>query len=311
MGRLGIPSTRENDVQTCTIIEQDDTKWFVEGTVPGRRHGNVNHGFRITASICHTKTRFQECLIFDNPVYGRVLVLDGIVQLSTSDEYIYHEMLVHPVMFAHPNPRRVVIIGGGDGGTLREVLRHDPEEVVMIDIDEEFVKIAAEHLPSLSNGAFQDPRVRLLCEDASQALKQYEDLFDVAIIDCNDAIGTSEILFEDDFYATVSRALKTDGLCAVQTGSALDLDFLDQTRERIQRQLGATADFRMTIPVYHCGEYIFIAAGRGLDPLGPDVNLLKQRQAQRNISTKYWSPEIHHASQIQRPVTPLSCRSVS
>ena len=110
--------------------------------------------------------------------------------------------------------------------------------------EEEFVKIAAEHLSSLSNGAFQDPRVRLLCEDASQALKQYEDLFDVAIIDCNDAIGTSEILFEDDFYATVSRALKSDGLCAVQTGSALDLDFLGQTRERIQRQLGTNGRYK-------------------------------------------------------------------
>ena len=110
-------------------------------------------------------------------------MLDGIVQLSTFDEHIYHEMLTHPALFTHPAPKRVVIVGGGDGGTLREVLKHDPEEVVMIDIDRQLVDIAARHLPSLSDGAFSDPRLTLICEDAAVALRRYERAFDVAIID--------------------------------------------------------------------------------------------------------------------------------
>ncbi len=287
-----------------TVISKDD-KWFVEGTVPGRRHGNVTHGFRITEVVHKERTRFQECLIFDNPVYGRVLVLDGIVQLSTSDEYIYHEMLVHPPMFAHRKPQRVVIVGGGDGGTLREVLRHNPEQVLMIDIDEQFVRTAAEHLPSLSAGAFADRRLTLLFENASEALQRYEGAFDAAIIDCNDALGPSEALFEERFYATVAHALTDEGVCAVQAGSMLDVEFLQETRRRMASQLGRTTGFRLTMPSYHCGEYVFLVASKLCDPSGPDSTTLAELQTTRGVVTKYWSPAIHHASQVLPLGSPL------
>ncbi len=275
----------------------NDDMSFIEDTVPGRRHGNVNHGFHISKLIFKKRTQFQECLIFDNPLYGRILVLDGIVQLSTFDEYIYHEMIVHPPMFAHPDPQRVCIVGGGDGGTLREVLKHNPKEVVMIDIDKQFVKAAAKYLPSLSDGAFSDPRVTLLFEDASEALQRYENIFDVTIIDCNDAVGPSEILFERDFYATVSRALKDDGVCSVQVGSMLDIDFILQIRDRMATHLGSTSGFKLTMPSYHCGEYLFMTASRTRDQSGPDSATLAELQEQRGIITKYWSPVMHHASQ--------------
>lgn len=284
---------------------EDDDRWFHEGAVPGRRQGNINHGFRISEVVFKERTRFQECLIFDSPVYGRVLVLDGIVQLSTFDEHVYHEMLIHPPMFAHPKPRRVVIVGGGDGGALREVLRHNPEQVVMIDIDEQFVRAAAKNLPSLSAGAFTDPRVTLLFEDASKALLRYENAFDVAIIDCNDAIGPSKVLFEEDFYAAVSRALKHDGFCSVQAGSILDVEFLLQTRDRIGTHLGRAAGFRLTMPSYHCGEYVFFVASKSRDPSGPDATTLNDLQAKRGIDTRHWSPAMHHASQVLPPESEL------
>jgi len=276
----------------------DDALSFVEGTLPGKRHTNVSHGFQISQLVCNDRTRFQEYLIFDNPVYGRILVLDGIVQLSTYDEHIYHEMLVHPPMFAHPKPKRVCIVGGGDGGTLRETLKHDPEEVVMIDIDEEFVRAVAKHLPSLNNGAFEDPRVTLIFEDANEVLERYEDAFDVAIIDCNDAVGPSEALFEGDFYAKVSRALKDEAVCAVQVGSMLDSTFIKKIRNRMETHLGSTAGFKLTMPSYHCGEYIFAVASKILDSSGPDIRVLAELQEMRGITTKYWSPLIHHASQV-------------
>jgi len=306
-GRADLPPsiTTVSDEGPLRSGIEDDSSWFLEGTVPGRRHGNVNHGFSITEVVLKERTQFQECLIFDNPVYGRVLALDGIVQLSTFDEHIYHEMLVHPPMFAHPNPRRVVIVGGGDGGTLREVLRHNPEEVVMIDIDEQFVRNASKHLPSLSAGAFEDPRVTLLFEDASEALLRYESAFDIAIIDCNDAIGPSEALFETDFYSTVARALKDEGVCSVQAGSMLDVDFLEQTRQRMEAKLGRATGFRLTMPCYHCGEYVFLVASKSLDPSGPDSTSLTEIQARREIVTKYWSPAIHHASQVLSPQSKL------
>lgn len=277
---------------------ESDKSWFLEGTVPGRRRGNVNHGFAVTNIVVELRTEFQDCLIFDNPVYGRVLALDGIVQLSTFDEHIYHEMLVHPSMFTHPNPKRVVIVGGGDGGTLREVLRHNPAEVVLIDIDQEFVDIAAKHLPSVCACAFQDPRVTVLFEDASEAIKRYDSVFDVAIIDCNDAIGPSRVLFAAEFYASVSNALKGDGVCAVQAGSMLDEDFLVHTSQRIEAELGDVTGFRLTIPCFHCGEYVFLVASRDRDPSGPDTISLAELQTARGVVTKYWSPSVHHASQL-------------
>jgi len=280
------------------IAKHHDGEWFHEDTVPGRRHGNVNHGFRMTKVVYKDRTPFQECLIFDNPVYGRVLVLDGIVQLSTSDEIIYHEMLVHPPMFTHPNPRRVLIVGGGDGGALREVLRHNPERVVMIDIDEQFVRSAPKYLPSLSAGSFDDSRVTLIFEDANAALARYKNDFDVAIIDCNDAVGPSEALFEQDFYASVARSLTKEGVCSVQTGSTLDMDFLQQTRDRIANTLGRTAGFRLTMPSYHCGEYVFILASTRFEPTGPEAETLAELQRRREIVTKHWSPAMHHASQV-------------
>jgi len=267
--------------------------------VPSKRYGNVNHGFSITKMVLEAQTNFQKCLIFDNPVYGRVLVLDGIVQLSTFDEHIYHEMLVHPAMFAHANPKRVVIVGGGDGGTLREVLKHNPTEVLMIDIDEEFVQIAAKHLPTLNDGALNDPRVTLLYEDASEALKQYESAFDVAIIDCNDAVGPSKVLFEQDFYNTVRQSLTAKGVCAVQAGSLLDVDFLYQTRNRIQASLGEVTPLRLTVPCYHCGEYMFFVASKAGPSTGPGIDILHDLQRERSVNTRYWSPQMHHASQIQ------------
>jgi len=128
----------------------------------------------------------------------------------------------------------------------------------MIDIDEQFVRTAAKHLPTLNAGAFEDPRVTLLFADASKALLRYKGAFDVAIIDCNDAIGPSAALFEEDFYATVARSLADDGICAVQAGSMVDEEFLQQTHRRMTSQLGRTTGFRLTMPSYHCGEYVFL-----------------------------------------------------
>lgn len=276
--------------------------WFHEGTVPGRRHGNVNHGFRITELVYFGKTAFQEVLIFDNPVYGRVLALDGIVQLSTFDECRYHEMLVHPAMLTHPAPAHVLIVGGGDGGTLREALRHAPAEVVMIDIDRDFVAQAARHLPTLSAGAFDDPRVTLLHEDAAVEIERYHARFDVVLIDCNDAMGPSAPLFESPFYGAVARALRPGGVVAVQAGSFLDVDFLEATRLRLAAVLPRIASFRFTMPSYHCGEYCFMVAAQEGEPGGPPVVELASRLHERGITgCKYYSPAIHHASQVLPP----------
>ena len=123
-------------------ISNPPKKWFCEEVVPGKRLGKIKHCFSIDRLIFKGKSLHQEILVFDNAVYGRIFVLDGIVQLSEKDEYIYHEMLVHPILFSHPNPKRILIVGGGDGGALREVLKHRVKEVWLVDIDKKVIEIS-------------------------------------------------------------------------------------------------------------------------------------------------------------------------
>lgn len=276
-----------------------DLDWFTEGTVPGRRLGNVFHGFRIAALRAHLRTSFQEVIIFDNPVYGVVLVLDGIVQLSTFDERLYHEMLVHPIMLRHDNPKRILIVGGGDGGVLRECLRHEPDEVVMIDIDDQLVSLCREHLPSVSDNAFMDPRLTLLFEDASVAVGRYDRHFDVAIIDGSDAIGPSTPLFDRPFYADVARAVKPDGLVAIQGGSFLDPEFLVKLERRAKASLHHVAPIRLTVPCYHCGEYCFFLAGQNEFAVAATSSDLDRRIGERGLNGRlqWYSPAFEQAAQ--------------
>jgi spermidine synthase len=206
-------------------------------------------------------------------------------------------MLVHPAMFTHAVPRRVVIVGGGDGGTVREVLRHAPEEVVVLELDEEVVRASQEHLPEVGAGAFDDPRVELVLGDAVESLARFEGAFDVAIVDSSGPSGPARSLVGEDFYALLARALDPGGVSSFQTGSLLDFGVLRELAGRVSGALGQVTGFRATIPSYNCGEYLFLVASRHLDSAGPDRAALTRLQEQREIRAKHWSPGGHHASQ--------------
>lgn len=298
-----IVESKEQQLHQSSIQREDN--WYFEDGVHGKRQKNVSHGFRVSKLLLHETSKYQEYMVFDNPAFGRVLVLDGIVQLSTYDEHIYHEMLVHPPMFLHPKPKRILIVGGGDGGTLREVLKHNPDEVIMIDIDEQFVRSIEPLFPTINAGAFDDPRVTLLFEDASLALKGFEDTFDVAIIDCNNESGPSEALFSEAFYSLISNSLRKGGICSAQAGSLLDTEPLENMRSLMLRQIGLTTGHRITIPIYNCGEYMFFVSSTGSDPKATDISTLEERQSMRGVETKHWSPEIHHSTQLLPPNSTL------
>src|SRR5512143_3315925 len=160
------------------MIEPKSYKWFIEYTSPEEGH---LHGIRMIHYASQTK--YQRMEIMDSGSYGRCLVLDGKMQSSITDEFIYHEALVHPAMLCHPEPKRVFIVGGGEGATLREVLRHKSVEYcLMVDIDEEVVKVSAELLPEYSQGAFTDKRTELAFLDARRYLEEYDEKFDVIVI---------------------------------------------------------------------------------------------------------------------------------
>lgn len=193
-----------------------DENWFTE------IHAGTAFSLRIRSKLHEEQSAFQKIEVYDTEAFGRMMVIDGCIMLTDRENFIYHEMMAHPVLFAHPAPKRVAIIGGGDCGTLREVLKHDcVEQVTQVDIDERVTRVAEQFFPQLcaANG---DPRARILFDDGIAFIANAEPgSFDVIIIDSTDPVGPAEGLFALPFYRNCLRALARDGILVQQSESPL------------------------------------------------------------------------------------------
>ena len=187
--------------------------WFHETL-----YDSVEHRLRIDRELHHGNSAYQEIRIFENNGVGKVLALDGIVQTTTRDEFIYHEMLTHVPAFGHGGLKRVLIIGGGDGGMLEEVLKHPVERAVMVELDGEVVRLCREHLPEICGAAFEDPRTELIIGDGAAFVGETEERFDLIITDRPDPVGPAAILFSERFYANCRRCLAPGGVLVTQNG---------------------------------------------------------------------------------------------
>ncbi|WP_457752738.1 polyamine aminopropyltransferase [Thermococcus sp.] len=175
--------------------------------------------FKIKEKLFETQSSYQRIEIYETEGFGKLLVLEGTVQLVEQGEESYHEPLVHPVMLAHPNPRKVLIIGGGDGGTLREVLKHKTvEKAIMVEIDEMVVEISKIYL-GIDRGAFDDPRAEVVIGDGVEYIKRAKEKFDVIIIDSTDPVGPAKQLFSEEFYRHAYEVLNSEGILITQSGS--------------------------------------------------------------------------------------------
>lgn len=205
--------------------ENRPTLWFTDAG-PWKE----SHRFAVEKMIFSGRTQFQDVAIFETYEYGTMLSLDGLVQSAEDDEYIYHESLVHPALVAHPAPRNVLVIGGGEGATIREVLRHPTiKRVVMIDIDRELVELCKEHLDDWHQGAFKDPRLELVFSDGKEFVAKSQERFDSIIIDITDSLdeGPALALYTEDFYRLVRQRLTDSGLLVVQAMELSGLDYAD------------------------------------------------------------------------------------
>jgi spermidine synthase len=185
-------------------------KWFLDKESEYRW---IYH--RVKKHVLSTKTRFQQVEIIDTYNLGRVVILDSKIQSAESDEFIYHEALVHPAMITHPKPENILILGGGEGATLREVLRHPVvKEVIMVDIDEEFVNICKNYLKKWHRGSFNDKRVKLIFADAKEYIKETKSKFDIIIADISDPVEKSpaQLLYTKEFYSSIKKALAPEGI---------------------------------------------------------------------------------------------------
>jgi spermidine synthase len=261
-------------------------------------YDGYSQGFSVERVYFEQKTDHQHLLIFHNAHFGRVMVLDGIVQTTERDEFIYHETLTHTPIFAHGAAKRVLIIGGGDGGMLREVVKHrSVDEVVQVEIDQAVIDMSRTYLPNHSAGAFDDPRVRIVIDDGKRFVTTTEQRFDVIISDSTDPIGPGEALFTSEFYAGCKRCLNPGGVLVTQNGVVyLQPDEVTSTAARLNGVFGDWAFFSAAVPTYVGGIMAFAWASDDSRLRQQPLELLAERFANARIETRYYNPAIHRAS---------------
>lgn len=260
--------------------------WFTE-----RQTEDLALGLRIEETLIRETTPYQELMVARTRSFGNLLTLDGTVQLTERDEFFYHEMLVHVPLAAHPRPRRVLVIGGGDGGTVREALRHESvEHVDLVEIDARVTDAARRFFPTLS-GALDDPRVTVRHVDGIRFVADAADgSYDVVLVDSTDPVGAAEGLFGPAFYAQVSRALGPEGILVAQSESPLlHLELIRRMAAGMREAFGRAALYLTPVPTYPSGLWSFLAASRTCDVSRPRPDLPE-------FPTRYYTPEIHRAA---------------
>jgi len=254
--------------------------------------------FSVDKLYFEDKTEYQHLLIFHNAKFGRVMALDGVVQTTEKDEFIYHEMMAHVPILAHGSANNVLIIGGGDGGILREVLKHESvEQVTQVEIDRQVINMCREYIPSHSNGAFDHPKADIVIDDGIRFVRTTERRFDVIISDSTDPIGPGEVLFTEDFYHLCHRCLNPNGILVAQNGVAfMQLNEVKNTFERMSGVFLDNTFYSAAVPTYVGGIMMFAWGTDQVELRRQPLNVIAERFRQVKINTRYYTPEIHQAS---------------
>ncbi len=255
--------------------------------------------FLVKRELARVQSAFQDIMVFESHLHGRVMLLDGVVQITEADEFVYQEMLTHVPLLAHGDARRVLIIGAGDGGVLRRVLMHNTvERAVMVEIDGEVIRLAKEHMPNIAGDAWTNPRAEVIVGDGIDYVRTAPDAsFDAIIVDSTDPIGVGEVLFTDEFYMNAARVLSAGGLIVNQCGVPfMQADELRDTSLRRRKFFGHVGAYVAAVPTYVGGFMTlgFAAKQAGLDTV--PVETIRARAAAAGITGRYWTPEVHHAA---------------
>ena len=261
-------------------------------------HANFGQYFSVDQVLYREKTDHQDLVIFENPVLGRVMALDGVVQTTERDEFIYHEMMTHVPLLAHGQARKVLIIGGGDGAMLREVSRHQGvEQITMVEIDAGVVEFCRQYLPNHNAGAYDDPRFKLVIADGVDFVSHSDEKFDVIISDCTDPIGPGESLFTSAFYEGCARCLNEGGIFVAQNGVCfLQQDEAVNSHIKLSQYFNDVSFYQAAIPTYYGGIMTFAWASQNPALRQLDIATLQQRLHQSGLNCRYYNPAIHAGS---------------
>ena len=266
--------------------------WFSETL-----HGNFQLRLFVEKTLFQEKTEHQDLQVFENPQFGRVLTLDGIVQTTEGDEFIYHEMLAHVPILAHGAAKRVLIVGGGDGGMLKQALRHTAVEATLVEIDQSVIDLCRKYLPGISEDAFDSPRARVVITDGAKYVAETDERYDVIIVDSTDPVGPGAVLFSADFYKSCKRCLNPGGIVVTQNGVPFfQKDELTNSYRRLKPLFKDVSFFVAPVPTYTGG---FMAFGWATDNEAlrrQPLSVIAERYAKTDIKTRYYNPNIHVAS---------------
>ncbi|HCL79841.1 MAG TPA: spermidine synthase [Synergistaceae bacterium] len=257
--------------------------WVMEEQSPDMRLS-----LRISDVLLNVTSRYQDILVVRTGEYGRMMLLDGAIQITERDEFCYSEMMAHVALCSHPDPKQILIVGGGDGGVLREVLRHqNVAKATLIDIDEEVISAAKRFLPSIS-ARLDDPRADVRCEDAMAYITECHDQFDVIIVDSTDPVDFAAGLFKAPFYEDVRRALRPNGMVVAQTESPFtDTDVMVGAYREMASVFPVVRLYWGVVPTYPSGMWTYTIGSKDQDPS------LARRPAPEG--TRYYSGDVHNA----------------
>jgi spermidine synthase len=239
--------------------------------------------------ILSERTPYQKMEVYETDSFGRVLLLDGLVQTTERDEFFYHEMLVHPAMMAHPKPLEILIIGGGDGGALREVFRYPVKKATLVEIDAAVIAAAKSYFPTLA-ASFRDQRAEILITDGNRFVRESGSRYDVILVDSSDPVGPSAVLHQRDFYSRLRERLKPGGVIAAQAGSPLfHLDHLKTKSGFLKKLFKYSPYYFGPAPTYPGGYWCYAFLSDSVDPL----RTLRREPPE---GLKYYNHKIHAAA---------------
>lgn len=265
--------------------------WYTENHTE-----NVRFSIKVNKVLYSGQSQFQRVDVFESEEFGRFLTLDGLMMITEKDEFIYHDMIVHVPMAVNPNIKKVLVIGGGDGGTVRELTRYETiESIHMVEIDKLVVDVCREYIPQTAS-KLDDPRVTVYFEDGLKFIRSKKDEYDLIIVDSTDPFGPGEGLFTREFYGNCYNALKEDGIMVNQHESpyySYYLNSMKRAHRRIKEFFPITKVYQAHIPTYPSGYWLFGFASKKYDPV---MDLKEDEWNKLRLKTKYYNTELHKGS---------------
>ncbi|NJD56554.1 MAG: polyamine aminopropyltransferase [Nitrospirae bacterium] len=255
----------------------------------------IQYTYEVSKVLYHKRSRFQDIMVFENPHFGRVLVLDGVVQITQRDEFFYHEMLTHVVMNSHPDPKNVIVIGGGDGGTVREVLKHKSvEKVYFIEIDEEVINVSKTYFPRVASGV-SDKRVEIKCMDGAEFVKNRKSDIDLVIVDSTDIIGFAKSLFTRKFFHSIRNCLTPDGMYVSLSESLhFHKDIVIDVQKTLRTVFPVVDLYTAPLATYAGNWWTFSVGSKRFDP--------REIRSKQTVRCRYYSDEIHANAFLPLPM---------